>query len=97
MSKKKRDFSASELVQIIARKYGFEDKLFAFEVKKFLEEYLDASLFSEIKKVDYQSGTLTISIASPLLKNAFRMRSDFYLAKFNAEFGEGTFHTLIIR
>ena len=46
--KKKREFQSSELVKAFAKIHGFEDKLLAFEVKDYLETYLDSSLFEEI-------------------------------------------------
>lgn len=87
MSKKKREFLSSDLVKIFAKKNGLEDKLFAFQVKDFLRDYLDTSLFSEIKSVNYKNETLILEIHSPLLKNDFRMRKSFYLKKFQETFG----------
>ena len=94
--KKKREFQSSELVKSFAKIYVFEDKLLAFEVKDFLAEYLDDSLFSEIESVNLKDKILSIKIHSPLLKNDFRMRKTFYLNKFNAKFGEDTFTDLVI-
>ena len=94
--KKRREFQSSDLVKSFAKIYGFENKLKAFEVKDFLEEYLDESLFSEIKQVDLKDKILTIRIQSPLLKNDFRLRKSFYLKKFNEELGENSFDDLHI-
>jgi hypothetical protein len=93
---KKREFQSSELVKSFARIYGFEDKLLAFEIKDFLEEYLDESLFNEIESVNIEDKTITIQIDSPLLKNDFQMRRSFYLKKFQDKFGEEKFIDLQI-
>lgn len=89
--KKRREFQSSELVKAFAKIYGFEDKLLAFDVKDFLEDYLDASLFDEIESVNLESKILKIKIKSSLLKNDFRMRKTFYLKKFKEKFGEEQF------
>ncbi|SDR01026.1 hypothetical protein SAMN05421664_3099 [Chryseobacterium soldanellicola] len=96
MKNKKREFQSSELVKSFARIHGFEDKLVAFEIKDFLEEYLDESLFNEIKSVDLKDKIIIIKINSPLLKNDFKMRKSFYLKKFQDRFGEGKFNDLQI-
>lgn len=85
--KKKREYQSSELVKSFAKIYGFEDKLLAFEVKDFLQEYLDEALFAEIGNVNLVKGVLSIQIKSPLLKNDFRMRKTFFLQKFQEKFG----------
>jgi len=94
--KKKREFQSSELVKSFAKIYGFEDKLLAIEVKDFLEEYLDESLFSEIESVNLKDKTLLLKIKSPLLKNDFRMRKSFFLKKFREKFGEENFNDLLV-
>lgn len=96
MKKKKREYQSSELVKSFARIYGFEDKLIAFEIKDFLEDYLDESLFQEIIGVDFKDKTVIIKISSPLLKNDFKMRRSFYLKKFQDKFGEEKFNDLLI-
>lgn len=96
MKKKKREFQSSELVKSFARIYGFEHKLVAFEIKDFLEEYLDESLFSEIRSVNIEDKCIIITINSPLLKNDFKMRRSFYLKKFQDKFGEDKFNDLQI-
>ena len=93
---KKREFHSSELVKSFARIYGFEDKLLAFEIKDFLEEYLDESLFNEIESVNIEDKTIIIRIESPLLKNDIQMRKTFYLKKFQDKFGEDKFTDLQI-
>ncbi|MBW7674909.1 hypothetical protein [Chryseobacterium chendengshani] len=93
---KKREFQSSELVKSFARIYGFEDKLLAFEIKDFLEEYLDESLFNEIESVNIETKIITIQIGSPLLKNDFQMRKSFYLKKFQDKFGEEKITDLLI-
>ncbi|AYM99560.1 hypothetical protein [Chryseobacterium sp. 3008163] len=93
---KKREFQSSELVKSFARIYGFEDKLVAFEIKDFLEEYLDESLFNEIESVNIEDKIIMIKIDSPLLKNDFKMRKSFYLKKFQDKFGEEKFTDLQI-
>lgn len=85
--RKKRAFLGSELVQSFAKIHGFEDKLVAFEVKDFLEEYLDAALFSEVESVNLEEQILKIKIKSPLLRNDFQLRKSFYLKKFQDKFG----------
>lgn len=87
MKKKKREFQSSELVKSFAKIYGFEDKLLAFEVKDFLENYLDEALFEAIESVNLKDKILSIKIKSPLLKNDFRMRKSFFLKKFQDRFG----------
>ena len=94
--KKKREFQSSELVKSFAKIYGFEDKLLAFEVKDFLEDYLDEALFKEIVKLDLEKKVLSIYIKSPLLKNDFRLRKSFFLKKFQDKFGAEKFTDLII-
>ncbi|MBQ0152808.1 MAG: DUF721 domain-containing protein [Chryseobacterium sp.] len=96
MRRKKREFQSSELVQSFARIYGFENKLLAFEIKDFLQEYLDESLFSEIRSVNFEDKTILIKIDSPMLKNDFRLRRSFYLKKFQAQFGEEKINDLLI-
>ena len=93
---KKREYQSSELVKSFARIHGFEDKLIAFEIKDFLEEYLDESLFREIKSVNIENLTVIIKINSPLLKNDFQMRKSFYLKKFQDKFGAEKFNDLQI-
>ena len=88
MKKKKREFQSSELVKSFARIHGFEDKLLAFEIKYFLNEYLNEALFNEIESVNLNKKILEIRIKSPLLKNDFRMRKTFFLNKFKEKFGE---------
>lgn len=94
--KKKREFQSSELVKSFARIYGFEDKLIAFDIKDFLEEYLDESLFKEIRSVNIENKCIVIKIDSPLLRNDFKMRKTFYLKKFQDKFGTDQFHDLQI-
>ncbi|MEI7486736.1 MAG: hypothetical protein WCJ72_04905 [Chryseobacterium sp.] len=96
MKKKKREFQSSELVKSFARIHGFEHKLIAFEIKDFLEEYLDESLFQEIKSVNIEDQCVIIKINSPLLKHDFQMRKSFYLKKFLTQFGEENFNDLQI-
>ena len=93
---KKREFQSSELVKSFARIHGFEDKLVAFEIKDFLEDYLDESLFQEIVSVNLDDKIIQIRISSPLLKNDFKMRKSFYLKKFQDKFGEEKFSDLQI-
>ncbi|MFY1046651.1 hypothetical protein [Chryseobacterium sp. GP-SGM7] len=93
---KKREFQSSELVKSFARIHGFEHKLIAFEIKDFLEDYLDESLFQEIISVNLDDKIIQIRINSPLLKNDFNMRKSFYLKKFQDKFGEEKFNDLQI-
>lgn len=93
---KKREFQSSELVKSFARIHGFEDKLLAFEVKDFLNEYLNGELFREIESVNLNRKVLEIKIKSPLLKNDFRMRKTFFLQKFREKFGAEHFNDLLI-
>jgi len=76
--------------------YGFEHKLVAFDIKDFLEEYLDESLFREIRSVNIENECIVIKIESPLLKHDFKMRKSFYLKKFQDKFGEDAFKDLQI-
>lgn len=96
MKKKKREYQSSELVKSFARIHGFESKLVAFEIKDFLEEYLDESLFREIKSVNIEDRCVIIKINSPLLKHDFQLRKSFFLKKFQAQFGEEKFNDLQI-
>jgi len=93
---KKREFQSSELVKSFARIYGFEDKLVAFEIKDYLEDYLDESLFQKIESVNLDNKIIQIRINSPLLKNDFKMRKSFYLKKFQDQFGEDKFTDLLV-
>jgi len=93
---KKREFQSSELVKSFARIHGFEDKLIAFEIKDFLEDYLNESLFQEIVSVNIDDKIIQIRINSPLLKNDFKMRKSIYLKKFQDKFGEEKFIDLQI-
>ncbi len=86
--RKKRAFQSSELVKAFAKIHGFEDKLLALEIKDYLGEYLDESLFSAIQSVNLKQKTLLIKVTSPLLKNDLRMRRNFYLQKFQDQFGK---------
>lgn len=94
--KKKREYQSSELVKSFAKIYGFEDKLLAFEVKDFLQEYLDDSLFQEIGDTNLEKGILSIKIKSPLLKNDFRLKKSFFLKKFQEKFGAEKINDLLI-
>lgn len=82
MSRKKREFESSELLNSFAKIYGFENKLKAFEINDFLKDYLSDDLFEEIASVNLKEKVLVIRIKSPLLKNDFRMRKSFFLKKF---------------
>ncbi|MCG2792089.1 MAG: hypothetical protein L6262_00890 [Weeksellaceae bacterium] len=82
MSRKKREYLSSELVNSFAKMYGFEDKLKAFEIKYFLEDYLSEDLFAEIVSVNLREQVLIIRIKSAMLKNDFRLRKTFFLKKF---------------
>lgn len=84
MNKKKREYQSSELIKSIAEIYGFGDKLKAFEIKDFLEDYLSEELFAEIESVNLENKILKIKIKSPLLKNDFRMKKSFFLKKFHS-------------
>lgn len=86
--RKKREFQSSELVRAFAKIHGFEDKLLALDIRTFLETYLDESLYGEILSVNFSGGTVTIKIASPLMKNDFRLRKGFFLKKIQQKFGE---------
>lgn len=94
--KKKREFQSSELVNVLAKSYGFEDKLLSFQIKDFLEEYLDEEMFREIQQVDIHKKTLSIRIQSPLLKNDFRMRKSFFLKKIQSLIGENRVNEISI-
>lgn len=93
---KKREFQSSELVKSFARIHGFEDKLVAFEIKDFLEDYLDEALFNEIKSVNLDDKVISIMVNSPILRHDFQMRKTFYLKKFQDKFGEEKFNDLQI-
>jgi hypothetical protein len=96
MRKKRREYQSSDLVKSFARIYGFENKLIAFEIKDFLEEYLDEALFREIRSVNIEDKCIIISVNSPLLKHDFQMRKSFYLKKFQDKFGADQFNDLRI-
>lgn len=93
---KKREFQSPELVKSFARIHGFEDKLVAFEIKDFLEDYLDEALFSEIKTVNLENKIIFIKVNSPILKHDFQMRKSFFLKKIQEKFGEEKFSDLQI-
>ncbi|MCJ8155042.1 DciA family protein [Chryseobacterium sp. SSA4.19] len=96
MRKKRREYQSSDLVKSFARIYGFENKLIAFEIKDFLEEYLDEGLFREIRSVNIEDKCIVITVNSPLLKHDFQMRKSFYLKKFQDKFGADQFNDLRI-
>lgn len=96
MKKKKREFQSSELVKSFAKIHGFEHKLLAFEIKDFLSDYLDESLFNEIQSVNIENKCVFIKINSPLLKHDFHMRKSFFLRKFQDKFGVEKFDDLQI-
>ncbi|WBX97810.1 hypothetical protein [Chryseobacterium gambrini] len=96
MKKKKREFQSSELVKSFAKIHGFEHKLLAFEIKDFLSDYLDESLFKEIQSVNIENKCVFIKINSPLLKHDFQMRKSFFLRKFQDKFGVEKFDDLQI-
>lgn len=79
--KKQREYQSSELVQKLAKIYGFDDVLISFKIKDFLREYLDESLFAELESVQYRGQVLTIKVKSSLLRNDFQLRKSFYLKK----------------
>lgn len=79
--KKQREYQSSELVQKLAKIYGFDDVLISFKIKDFLREYLDESLFAELDSVQYRRQVLSIKVKSPLLRNDFQLRKSFYLKK----------------
>ncbi len=94
--KKKREYQSSELVKSFAKLYGFEDKLMALEVKDFLQDYLDETLFKEIESVNLKEKILEIKIKSALLRNDFRMKKSFFLKKIQDQFGPEKFIDLYI-
>lgn len=96
MKKKKREYQSSELVKVFAKAHGFEDKLLAFEIKDFLQNYLDKTLFEEIGNVNLNDKILFIKVKSPLLKNDLRMRKSFFLEKFQNEFSKEKIIDLVI-
>ncbi|MFY7845308.1 hypothetical protein [Chryseobacterium gambrini] len=96
MKKKKREFQSSELVKSFAKIHGFEHKLLAFEIKDFLSDYLDESLYNEIQSVNIENKCVFIKINSPLLKHDFHMRKSFFLRKFQDKFGVEKFDDLQI-
>ena len=96
MKKKKREFQSSELVKSFAKIHGFEHKLLAFEIKDFLSDYLDESLFNGIQSVNIENKCVFIKINSPLLKHDFQMRKSFFLRKFQDKFGVEKFNDLQI-
>ncbi|MDL1913450.1 MAG: hypothetical protein FDW93_02860 [Bergeyella sp.] len=93
---KKREYNSSELINILAKVYGFEDKLKAFEVKSFLENELDPSLFSELEKVELKEDILLLKIQSPLIKHDMRMKKSFFLKKIQETFGKEKIADLVI-
>ena len=96
MKKKKREYQSSELVKVFAKAHGFENKLLAFEIKDFLQNYLDKTLFEEIGNVNLNDKILFIHVKSPLLKNDLRMRKSFFLEKFQTEFSKEKIIDLVI-
>ena len=96
MKKKNREFQSSDLVKSFARIHGFEEKLMAFEVKDYLNEYMNGDLFQEIESVNLNRKVLQIKIKSPLLRNDFRLRKTFFLQKFQEKFGSDHFIALEI-
>lgn len=94
--KKKREYQSSDLVKAFAKIYGFEEKLTAFRIKDFLEDYLDENLFSEIESVNLKDGILLLKVKSPLLKNDFRLRKNFLLKKFQEQESEEKIQDLVI-
>lgn len=93
---KKREFQASELVHSLSKIYGFEEKLLALEIKKFLQNYLDENISSAIDNIYLSNGLVSIQIKSPLLKNDFRMRRSFYLERLQQTFGKEKISDLVI-
>lgn len=83
--RKKREYQSSELVQKLAKIYGFGDILVSFKIRDFLQDFLGESLFSEVKEVRIKDDVLTIKINSPLLKNDFLMRKSFYIQKIHSD------------
>lgn len=94
--KKKREYQSSELVKSFAKLYGFEDKLQALQVKDFLEEYLDETMFKEIESVNLKEKILEVRVKSSILRNDFRMKKTFFLKKIQDEFGPEKFNDLYI-
>lgn len=94
--KKKREYRASELAKSLAKIYNFEEKLSALEIKNYLKSYLEVQFHKEINKVSLENGLLTLRIASPLLKNDFRMRKSFYLKQFQEIIGADKIVDIIV-
>jgi len=94
--KKKREYQSSELVKSFAKIHGFEDKLIAFRIKDFLEEYLDQHLFEEIISVNLKDEILLLKVRSPMLKNDFRLKKNFLLKKFQEQESADKIKDLIV-
>lgn len=94
--KKKREYQSSELVKSFAKIHGFEDKLIAFRIKDFLEEYLDRHLFEEIISVNLKEEILLLKVRSPMLKNDFRLKKNFLLKKFQEQESADKIKDLIV-
>lgn len=85
---KKRQYQSSDLVKTFAKKFGFEEKLLALQIKDFLEDYLGEPYFSAITSVDLKNQHLFIRMNSPLLKHEFSLKKSFFLQKFQNTIGE---------
>ncbi|SEF68081.1 Protein of unknown function [Halpernia humi] len=94
--KKKREYQSSELVKSFARLNGFEDKLRALRVKSFLEDYLDESLFKEVKSINLKEKVLVLRINSSMFRNDLRLRKSFFLKKMQELEGEEHINDLLI-
>ncbi len=86
MAKKKREYQASELMKVIGKLYGLEDKLYALDIQFFLEEYLGKNFSKEIVQTDYKDGNVTLRIKSPLFRKDCQMRQSFLLKKIQMRF-----------
>ncbi len=96
MKKRKREFTLDELLPRITRGTGYKNAEKTAQIRSFLEKYLDSSLLEEIRQIEYQNDVLTLRISSPLLKEDFRLRKQFFLTKFQTQPGFSTLRELRI-
>lgn len=96
MRKKKREFVASELVKTFAQNHQFEDKLFAFEIKVFLQSLPRSGLQGEIERISIREGSLLLKLRSPLLRHELRMRKSQYLGILQEKYGKEKIAELLI-
>lgn len=79
--KKKRLFESQELTQLLGKKFGFEDKLLALEIRNWLIDHLGTYVTNDLECTTIRDGIIEFKVKSPILAQELRMREAFLLMK----------------